>query len=119
MTIKLLLLGGILYAGFFAYRGAPGAASLAARRAALTITLVAAACSVIAPELVTAAAHLVGVGRGTDLVLYFFVLASVIVWIALYRRIHEIEQRFVRLNRAITLDRGPVTTQDDAQSFGS
>jgi hypothetical protein len=105
VTIKLLLLTGLLLAAVFAYRGAPGALSLATRRVGLATTLLAAAVAVVAPELVTTLARAVGVGRGTDLVLYLFVLASVFVWIGLYRRLHDMEQKFVRLNRALALSR--------------
>jgi hypothetical protein len=110
MTIKLLLLTGLVLAAVFAYRGAPGAVSLATRRVGLAATLLAAAGAVVAPGLVTALARAVGVGRGTDLVLYLFVLASIFVWIGLYRRLHDMEQRFVRLNRAIALSRASVPT---------
>ncbi len=103
MIIKVLLLVGILLAAAFAYRGASGALSLATRRLTFSVTLVAALGAVLFPRLVTGVAHLVGVGRGTDLVLYGFVLASIFVWIGLYRRLHEMEHRFVALNRSIAL----------------
>ena len=103
MTIKLLLLAAITGAALFAYRGAPGAASLAARRLAFCILLVGATIAVVYPPLVTRLANLVGVGRGADLVLYGFVLGSIFVWIGLYRRLHDMEHRFVQLNRAIAL----------------
>lgn len=109
MIIKLLLLSGILCAAAFAYRGAPSAVSLATRRLAFSATLGAAVAAVLAPDLVTRLANLVGVGRGTDLVLYFFVLASVFVWVGMYRRLHEMEQRFVALNRAIALGSSPTS----------
>lgn len=114
MIIKLLLVGGVAAAALFAYRGGPSARSLAARRAAFAAMLVAAVVAVVAPELVTRVANLVGVGRGTDLVLYFFVLASMFVWIGLYRRLHDMEHRFVELNRAIALGSatGPQPVRD-------
>jgi hypothetical protein len=67
----------------------------------------AAALAILFPDRVTSVAHLLGVGRGADLVLYGFVVASVFVWIGLYRRLHEMEHRFVQLNRAIALDGRP------------
>lgn len=105
MTIKLLLLVGVLLAALFAYRGAPGALSLAARRLALSVLLAGAAVAITFPPLVTRLANLVGVGRGTDLVLYGFVVGSIFVWIGLYRRLHDMEHRYVELNRAIALER--------------
>lgn len=110
MIIKLLLLAGILAAATFAYRGAPGTVSLAARRLTLAVTLAAAMVAVLFPDLVTTLANLVGVGRGADLVLYGFVLASIFVWIGMYRRLHEIEHRFVELNRSVALGTSPFTS---------
>lgn len=106
MTIKLLLLVGVIFAGIFAYRGAPSALSLATRRVAFSLLLLGAAVAIMFPPLVTGLANLVGVGRGADLVLYGFVVGSIFVWIGLYRRLHEMEHRYVELNRAIALDRG-------------
>jgi hypothetical protein len=103
VIIKLLLVAGVVTAAMFAYRGAPGARSLAVRRVAFSGVVVAALVAVIAPQLVTHVANLVGVGRGADLVLYFFVVASMFVWVGLYRRLHDMEHRFVELNRAIAL----------------
>lgn len=104
MIIKLLLLLGVVLAALFAYRGAPGALSLATRRLALAGTLVSAAVAIVLPDLVTTVAQSVGVGRGADLVLYGAVIVSIFVWIGLYRRLHDMEQRFVQLNRAIALN---------------
>ena len=60
VTIKLLLLVGVLLAALFAYRGAPGALSLAARRLALSVLLAGAAVAITFPPLVTRLANLVG-----------------------------------------------------------
>jgi hypothetical protein len=103
VIIQVLLLAGIVAAAAFSYRGAPGALSLAARRLAFASMLVGAVVAVVSPALVTRVANVVGVGRGTDLVLYGFVLGSVFVSIGLYRRLHDLEHRFVELNRAIAL----------------
>jgi hypothetical protein len=116
MTIKLLLLAGVVLAALFAYRGAPTASSLATRRLALVATLAAAGVAILAPDLVTAVANAVGVGRGTDLVLYVFVLASLFIWIGLYRRLHEMEARFVQLNRAIALNQLPGSDSRDVDA---
>jgi hypothetical protein len=103
MIIQGLLLAGLVLAAGFAYRGAPGALALATRRLGLSALLVAAVLATVFPQLVTWVANRVGVGRGTDLVLYCFVVASIFVCIGLYRRIHEIEHRFVELSRSIAL----------------
>jgi hypothetical protein len=119
MTIKLLLLAGVVLAALFAYRGAPTASSLATRRLALGATLAAAGVAIVAPDLVTAVANAVGVGRGTDLVLYVFVLAAMFIWIGLYRRLHELEGRYAELVRSIALDRAEPLEQQVPLSGGS
>lgn len=115
MIIKLLLLGGLVFAGGFAYRGGPGSWSLATRRVAFSTLLVTGTVAVLFPPLVTAAAHLLGVGRGTDLVLYVFVMGSMFVWIGLYRRLHDMEHRFVELSRAIALGHAPAQDPEPAK----
>jgi hypothetical protein len=74
---------------------------------------------IVFPGLVTAVANAVGVGRGADLVLYVMVVVSVFVWVGVYRRLHDMEARFVELSRNIALEssasiaRGDVTTTTD------
>jgi hypothetical protein len=63
-----------------------------------------ATAGILFPGLVTLAANAVGVGRGADLVLYAMVVISLFVWVGVYRRLHDMESRFVELARAIALD---------------
>ena len=58
---------------------------------------------VLFPELLTVAAHQVGVGRGTDLLLYALCIACVFTTIGTYRRFRELEDCFVELSRAVAL----------------
>jgi UDP-glucose 4-epimerase len=74
MTIKLLLVLGVLSAAVPLLLG-QGARRLAIRRILLMVFMVFAAASVFRPDLWTRVANLVGVGRGTDLVLYALVVA--------------------------------------------
>jgi hypothetical protein len=111
MIIKLILLVALLFAASFAYRGRPSALSLFTRRMSLCLLLAAAAVAITFPPLVTDLANIVGVGRGTDLVLYGFVVGSIFVWIGLYRRLHDLEHKLVVINRAIALQRGPAIQQ--------
>ena len=104
MIIKLLLLSGLCVATAFAYRNTRSARSLALRRVGLALTMSAAVVGIAFPALVTAVANAVGVGRGADLVLYLLVLVSVFVWVGIYRRLHDMETRFVELSRSVALD---------------
>jgi small membrane protein len=105
VIIKLILITALVLAAVFAYRAGRGARSLAARRMGLTLVMGCGIIAVLTPSIVSRLANLVGVGRGTDLVLYVFVVASLFVWIGLYRRLHEMEERFVDLARQIALGR--------------
>jgi hypothetical protein len=105
VIIKLILIIALVLAAVLAYRAGRGARSLAARRIGLTLVMACAIVAVLTPDIMTRVANAVGVGRGTDLVLYGFVVASLFVWIGLYRRLHEMEERFVDLARQIALGR--------------
>lgn len=67
------------------------------------MVVVAAGLSVIFPNSLTAIAEFFGVDRGTDLLLYFMVVAFMLVVVILFRRISELEQRHVSLVRRIAL----------------
>jgi hypothetical protein len=62
-----------------------------------------AVAAILRPDLVTAAAHFVGVGRGTDLLLYGFVLAFVFFVISIYLKFKDYEQRITKLARHIAI----------------
>jgi hypothetical protein len=111
MIIKLLLLSGLCVAAGLAYRSTRSARSLALRRVSLALILSAAAVGIVFPESVTTVAHAVGVGRGADLVLYALVVVSVFVWVGVYRRLHEVEARFVELSRRMALEEAQRTDQ--------
>lgn len=102
LTIKLLLIAGIVVVAVFGMRSR-GGTHLALRRIGGLAFVVTAIVSVLFPALVTWLANRVGVGRGTDLVLYALVVAFLFVSVALYQRIHELEARLERLTRAHAL----------------
>jgi hypothetical protein len=59
--------------------------------------------AVLFPDSTTRVATLVGVGRGTDLVLYALCVAFLFVTIALYLRLNEMHDRYVELARRLAL----------------
>lgn len=77
----------------------------------------------LAPHQVTRLAHLMDVGRGTDLLLYGLVCASALSTVAVYFRFQDLQQELTRLARAVAIDRarrenahlsvGPVRRDDD------
>jgi hypothetical protein len=102
MIIKFLLVGGFVVAAAFLLRG-PAHRQIALRRmfglglAGVGVT------AVIWPDLTTQVANRVGVGRGTDLVLYLAVLGFVFVSIAVYQRISTLESQITKLTRELAL----------------
>jgi hypothetical protein len=99
MTIKVLLLAAFVLLSVAAARLGPSPRHLAVRRLGVTGLLLVAAAAVLRPDWVTAVAHRVGVGRGTDLVLYVLVVVSAMTWLAMYRRVSELEARLTRFVR--------------------
>ncbi len=108
MIIKVLLIGAVVGFGLLVLRErAPGQHQLA-RRAAMLLVAVAGIVAVLWPNLTTVVANAVGVGRGTDLVLYVLVMAFVYHVVATSQRIHQLERAITLLTRELAISR-PVT----------
>ncbi|GAA1962336.1 DUF2304 domain-containing protein [Catenulispora subtropica] len=71
--------------------------------------------AVLRPDWVDWLAHKVGVGRGTDLVLYALAIAFVFVSVNTYFRLKTQEARFTELARAIAVRDA---TEVNAERFG-
>jgi hypothetical protein len=103
LAIQILLILGILGITFWLFR-TRGARQLAVRRLLIIGFAVFAVAAVASPRLLTRLAHLLGVGRGTDLLLY----ATVIVLLGLIAlqevRAKNEEKRTTHLARRIALD---------------
>jgi hypothetical protein len=77
-------------------------AKLAYRLLAVVVGLVA-MVFVLFPNLATAIAHAVGVGRGADLLSYLWLIAGVYAILVLYQHIRELERKVTELVRAIAV----------------
>ena len=106
MTIvfQVLAVAVIAVAAFFMLRGG-GARHQAIRRILMLVFIVAAASSVFFPGLWTWLASLVGIGRGTDLLLYLLVLTFLGFVATTYRRFRNLESDVTELSRQIALSR--------------
>jgi hypothetical protein len=102
-VIKLVLLAALAVVALFALRGSTKAIHRVVWRGVVVLGLVAAALSVVFPGGLTWVAHKVGVGRGADLVLYVMVVAFMMVTVILFRRIADLERRYVGLARLLAL----------------
>lgn len=108
--IQLLLIAGIvtIVAWLFAKRGAK---QLAVRRLLIIAFAVFALIAVLFPTLLTYLAHLVGVGRGADLLLYATVLV-LLGFLALQEaRTKAAEKRTTYLARRLAIDETEPATQ--------
>lgn len=127
MVIQIILLAAVVVFLFTFIRSRHGVRMNAGKRLAFVLFLVVNAYAVIRPDDVTWLANRLGVGRGTDLLLYALVVAFTFVVINFYLRTRELDEKTTRLARAVALreaesanrDRGlipeaiPVTNTDD------
>jgi hypothetical protein len=58
---------------------------------------------VVNPDLTTRIAHGVGVGRGTDLLFYLFCLASITVFLRMYKKNRAVEEKLTEVARQVAL----------------
>jgi len=93
LVVLLILIGGTSLAT---------SSRLASRLAVLGL-LSLAVLFVVSPDLTTRLAHLVGVGRGTDLLLYMFCLASIAVFLKLYKKNRAVEEKLTEVARQVAL----------------
>jgi hypothetical protein len=90
-----------------------GARAQAIRRVGLLVFAGFAAVSILFPDVWTRLAHKVGVGRGTDLVLYALVVAFLSFTVTTYLRFRDLETNYTRLARRIALTEAPRPDQQD------
>jgi hypothetical protein len=103
VLIQVVLIAVVVavVARLFRYRGAR---SQAIRRIGLTLFAGFAVVSILFPTVWNRIAHLVGVGRGTDMVLYALVVAFLSFTVTTYLRFRDLETRYTKLARRLALD---------------
>ena len=102
LVFQIAAVVAVVIIAFFILRGG-GARHQAIRRILLVLFVLGAAVSVFFPQLLTAVAHLVGIGRGTDLLLYILVVAFLGFAATTYRRSRQLENQITELARQIAL----------------
>lgn len=101
IQIILIVLVVLVAARLFRSRGAR---AQAIRRVAVLLFAGLAVLSILLPDIWTEVANLVGVGRGTDLILYGLVIAFLSSTVTNYLRFRELETRYTKLARRIALE---------------
>lgn len=102
-TIKLLLIAAIAVIGWYALRGGTRAVHRVIWRGYFLLILCAALFCVLFPGGLTWAANQLGVGRGTDLLLYILVVTFGLVSVVLFRRLDTLERKYVVVARALAI----------------
>lgn len=103
MPIQVILVVAIALVGWTLFRG-PGSSSQRAIRKLIASGLVFGGAVVVAvPDLLTRVANVLGVGRGTDLLLYGLAVTFGFAAVAFYQRIFHLERRVEALTRALAL----------------
>jgi hypothetical protein len=102
-VIKFLLIPAVILAVVLSLRARASLRGQARRKIVAGLTVLAAVLAVLFPGILQACADLVGVGRGTDLLLY--VLGVVVMYFvgSTSARFREQEARLVRLAREVAL----------------
>ncbi len=125
MIIRILLIAAALgVAVVFLREKSPGHRE-ASRRALGLLLVVAGIVAVLWPQLTTTVANAVGVGRGTDLVLYLLVIVFAYSTLASAQRVHRLQRDITILTREIALLRptrpagGEVLRSEAGSAVGS
>lgn len=111
MLFQFLLIALIIVIAVFAVRSLPGEKSLAVKRLLALLFVVAAIVSILFPQLLSAVANFFGVGRGTDLLLYLFIIAGLVFAVMTIRAKARSDARVTELARAVALIEARSTEQ--------
>lgn len=103
MWIQIILIVAMLGIAFYLLRARESARHLAIRRALVLVALAAGIVIILAPGLLSLLAHLLGIGRGTDLLLYVFIVAALFYVVTDYKRSLQHSRANTQLARELTL----------------
>ncbi|WP_435743804.1 DUF2304 domain-containing protein [Microbacterium sp. PMB16] len=103
MWIQFLLIAAIVVLAVFMMRRTGADSHLAIRRLLMGLFVVVAVLSVLFPQWLSWLASLVGVGRGTDLVLYGLIVMFLAFVYSQYRRNIALQRQLTLLARKIAL----------------
>lgn len=99
-AIQIILIVGLALAGIYGYMKFRG---VVADAVVVMLFISAGIVFVLFPELTTRIANKLGVGRGTDLIVYVCIVFFLFVIIRLYARLRRLEQMITRIVRDNTL----------------
>jgi small membrane protein len=100
ILIQLILIAAIATIGVLALW------SLRSQRLSRFVVLALAAAGVafvLRPDFTSRIAHFLGVGRGVDLMLYIFLVATIYALLQLYARVRTLDWQITQLSRALAI----------------
>lgn len=103
MLIQLILVAAVLGILYVFVRSSNAIYVQASKRIGLVLFAVANVYAVMRPDDLTAVAHFLGVGRGTDLVLYALVVAFMAGMFSMYQRFRVVDRRYTELARTVAI----------------
>lgn len=112
MTVQVLLVIAALGALIYFVRKQHNVRIRASKRIAFFAFIAVNIYAVLRPDDTTRIAHLIGVGRGTDLLVYLLVVAFVFGMLNTYLRQREISNHLTDLARTVALREAEVTNRE-------
>ncbi len=103
MWFQIILIVAMVAIAAYLIRATPTPKHLAVRRLLVLVALVAAVVVVIWPGVLSWLAHLVGIGRGSDLLFYAAIVAFLFYVVVDYKRSVQAARATTRLARELTL----------------
>ena len=100
MIIRILLLAGLSWIGFFVFLRRN---KLPFHIMTVFLLLGVGAVAVVVPDMTSEVAHLVGVGRGADLVTYIAIIAVMFVLLHYYTKFVELQRKLTELTREMAI----------------
>ncbi len=116
MVIKVLLICALVVTIVYAVRHRRHTPLVS--MAALVFGLLGIFC-VAMPDITTTVANWFGVGRGTDLLLYCFIITSVLVVLNLHLRVLRLQEMLTDMAREFALSKAEETEAHDPATIGS
>lgn len=102
-AIKIILIGSFLAVLLWAFRNRARVGLRAGARLGAVALTALAVVSIANPNMLTTIANHVGVGRGTDLLLYTFIVVFVVVGVGMYFKLRDQDRRLVEVVRAAAI----------------
>ncbi|WP_104089410.1 DUF2304 domain-containing protein [Arthrobacter sp. GMC3] len=118
IIVQIALVLAVIVGSLALMRGGSNARYLAIRRLLLVLFACVATFSVFFPFALTRLARFLGIGRGTDLVLYALIVAFLVTMATTNHRFRQLEKTITTLSRRIALDDAakPWESGDDGAS---